>query len=1064
MMRATWPRHLGRAFLALLAFGFTPVLAQSVLDEGLDLILLVDVSGSMYENDDQEPKTGSDWQRLRWDAVKLVLDLLTDEDRIMILPFNHRTPANHIRSFPARLQSPGDPAVRRNLSDNILSLIPGVSYQVRDGGSTGILRAMQVAREEIERVRVDDAAARRPVALLLTDGEETEVAEEERQEKFEAMAAAFQTMKVPVYTFGLGDKVKPARLQLLAGKSGYYQKINDSNQLVEMFRELIWSLKGQWIWDVKPFQLKAGESKESFKTKLHDSILDFGILCYMIDPKPFADQYPKRNTFQPDPSPNITWHPPLGFDPFDRLPPRTGKQIGQYKTGHAYYYCDGRITGGDAMGTLFRRQTGEVHVEFVNVGRLTRAYFVKRTVPLFRVELEDRSFYRHEPIPVTVVMEKSAYFQPADFDVYAELTPGVDSGSAEGNSVVRVALKAKEQPIRDGRWHFVDENKVFSAATLPRSRERFDRCTLRVILQGNESRKHGLSAFRHKRPLQTILIENAIPLTHEPDRIQLEWPNELQCDVTVRTRYPYPDHLILTSQFLMPKLKTPAEDEPATSQGTHLEVSLADPSQNTRMQLDQGRATLRLQLPRSKPVGGVYQPGSMRFISADPLWPIVNAGLPRSAPDRDAYAFSIHARVGTIGLVFEPSEADVVVGPKTSRGTANIRLRTVDEDGKSAGPLTVAIRVANDQTRSFSAQELWMQPAGEPPHEEPDKRLQLLPLDRPDAVFQVFFQPDPEAGVALLGPHDYLLAASGIGYDPATMPFTPIVESPEIELERKATLVYGQPGGSTSTSLKVRLKWLHGAPYSFSLRPVSGMIFRAYPDPERQAAFVATYEGPAQPLLLESAAEGASDDAGWTELPFKLSFPVGAEPGKFGGEIQILDGEQTVANLTFGLWLNQLLIHYPVFTDDVTATFPDVPRTQLHAPDQPMRVVQYFDHPLCRSIRVENALGYKMAASNLKIEFPTGQLISRDQDVLPVPTCPDGAPIENNGLRLELQLPATPHGDPGSSYFTEVVFEYQDPDRGNLRETRQIELILLDPKTMVRRQDAASAVNPETKP
>ena len=35
----------------------------------------------------------SDPERLRWDAVKLVLDLLTKDDRILVLPFNETCPA-----------------------------------------------------------------------------------------------------------------------------------------------------------------------------------------------------------------------------------------------------------------------------------------------------------------------------------------------------------------------------------------------------------------------------------------------------------------------------------------------------------------------------------------------------------------------------------------------------------------------------------------------------------------------------------------------------------------------------------------------------------------------------------------------------------------------------------------------------------------------------------------------------------------------------------------------------------------------------------------------------------
>ena len=70
---------------------------------GLDVAILVDVSRSMRHFAVRPVETrvesrtgnGSDPERIRWDAVKLVLDLLTDEDRLLIQRFNHACPPKY---------------------------------------------------------------------------------------------------------------------------------------------------------------------------------------------------------------------------------------------------------------------------------------------------------------------------------------------------------------------------------------------------------------------------------------------------------------------------------------------------------------------------------------------------------------------------------------------------------------------------------------------------------------------------------------------------------------------------------------------------------------------------------------------------------------------------------------------------------------------------------------------------------------------------------------------------------------------------------------------------------
>ena len=67
---------------------------------GMDILLLVDASGSMSRSDgdldvgylNNNAWNGSDPQRIRWDAVKLLLDLLDVNDRLLVRRFNEHAP------------------------------------------------------------------------------------------------------------------------------------------------------------------------------------------------------------------------------------------------------------------------------------------------------------------------------------------------------------------------------------------------------------------------------------------------------------------------------------------------------------------------------------------------------------------------------------------------------------------------------------------------------------------------------------------------------------------------------------------------------------------------------------------------------------------------------------------------------------------------------------------------------------------------------------------------------------------------------------------------------------
>ena len=78
-------------------------------EHGLDFVLLVDMSASMhrYSNAHDTEHAGSDPHRLRWDTAQLVVDLLTKDDRILILPFNTDCPAQFEKKSKEKIPIPG---------------------------------------------------------------------------------------------------------------------------------------------------------------------------------------------------------------------------------------------------------------------------------------------------------------------------------------------------------------------------------------------------------------------------------------------------------------------------------------------------------------------------------------------------------------------------------------------------------------------------------------------------------------------------------------------------------------------------------------------------------------------------------------------------------------------------------------------------------------------------------------------------------------------------------------------------------------------------------------------
>lgn len=184
---------------------------------GIDIILLIDVSGSMAEKSGNRGAAyetgewdGSDPQRIRWDAVKLLVDMLDANDRILILRFNQTCPANSgqyrsvtgntVGPWPERYLPGRIPLTEERDFRHVLEYCDGrahaaVSQRIAhfnhplmrlqrtnpessahedgwelDGGGTNILEALSVLNAPVTNRAASDRPERPKRIILLTDG------------------------------------------------------------------------------------------------------------------------------------------------------------------------------------------------------------------------------------------------------------------------------------------------------------------------------------------------------------------------------------------------------------------------------------------------------------------------------------------------------------------------------------------------------------------------------------------------------------------------------------------------------------------------------------------------------------------------------------------------------------------------------------------------------------------------------------------------------------------------------------------------------------------------------
>lgn len=217
-------------FLNLWSEGLQAAPEQAGLSqENIAVILLIDTSGSMRTTDPQ---------RLRETAAHIFIDLLSPEDYLGLITFDHE--ANVVLPLQ-KVSSSTD----KELFKKILS------PQLEPRGDTDFTGALEAARDQF---RQTEAGGARPVAVLLTDGEpepdhrrsrDVFFMENYMQTLWETVGA-FALDGCPIYTVGFGEEIDPEVIQRISlDTKGEYYLLNEPAELLVSFFELLGSLKNR---------------------------------------------------------------------------------------------------------------------------------------------------------------------------------------------------------------------------------------------------------------------------------------------------------------------------------------------------------------------------------------------------------------------------------------------------------------------------------------------------------------------------------------------------------------------------------------------------------------------------------------------------------------------------------------------------------------------------------------------------------------------------------------------------------------------------------------------------
>jgi hypothetical protein len=722
--------------------------APSQKREGIDLVLLVDVSGSMFSaTGDPGGPRGNDPERIRWDAVLLAVNLLTSEDRVVIFPFNGLVPAklpeNTNQFIPGKLPegffSPRSPqgdgvCIKvRNFIHEFYGKPTAVDEWNGNRGNTSILLAVDRARG-ILKAQQDPAQQR--FVILLTDGKESLGSMKPRgleslntlkrqplaggpptlgglendqnvRKWVDDVSRDFAQSAAKIYTIGLGGDSDVGLLKLIAQSTGgHYQYVANNGDLIDTFRDLIWQLKGSWTKSLTKLAGNQSRQEDDLMTKIRD----IGVLYYKTVP----EQSPK---------------PPRTY-----LALQAGEDfrfVWNNKSGEPLNGADQAFRAADASYTyLYNNQAdfaggsdapNQLQTSWRPADSNRHIHFSKRTViPLFEVvpfEKGERGLVaRYRPLQVRVDMKTTLGFEPNMIELGAMLK------QSEGPDQTPKDLLANPVPLAfdPTRGRFIGEVALSSLGSAGGG---LDDYTLVVTARGKPlERNFSLRNYVLSLPPIDIRVDNRLTLK---DVGLVKFGNENPKQPPIRIRPDDPAARAAAGSRAM-EFRVEIARPPADSAGRPFQI--AEFSRIVRLlpnPIGELEGDLEVTLPNNV-AKGLYTGGSFRVSAANA--PFEKMVKPLMIP--------FQVSITTLKVQMNRKE---VIRLDYERGNPVVsEVLQLVIPGSARQRLTVVIP-ETPEMGGFGPGELWLEKTKA--SNVPKEHVQRLVLEDPAETFQIFYQP-----------------------------------------------------------------------------------------------------------------------------------------------------------------------------------------------------------------------------------------------------------------------------------------------------------------------------------
>ena len=1076
-------------------------------DVSLDLVMLIDVSRSMFTdsagvydpNMDITKAKGSDPWRIRWDAVRLALDLLAPDDKVFISRFSSESPpplsyealdekenvkldpqGKPIRidfnvfptgdtspksrfnrqehEFPIALLQMHD-ANRRELTrladlhnttkDVIVFPAIGTLHNGLDFGGTNILSALQQARRVLTTSGKGTAVGRRPHILLLTDGLDKRMLNNNQLSKEALDVLKYLSedgrgrTSIPIHTLGLnicGIENKEERLQartllreLSAKTQGQHREIAGTKDLVPFFRSLVRDVKGYWSEQRTYPPALANAADLELPTRASAELQGLAVMVYG---DALNEATNPKDSLRPPEDFQSAWIDPAAWK--DKKP---AEPLSQGKQGFYRMLAFGPTDANPSspFSGLENGKTATLSLSWKSRSFPQTAVVLKRPLiePFtFEEPQTDTPWKRHAADFRIRVRMRHARFRPEDFRVTAEfrtltrvnastIEPQSDVDPLCAGAVNLATTPDKQIPLtqihKEGdSWIFSSGNECLDRL-LPKRTTGADDCELTIVIEVPD-KVHPLGGSQRRMPPRTIRVQ------HEPIRLERPaTPPPLANDtpaVAVKIR-----PIGCLGQPVPMQMKfTPPQAENAKPLDVSLfkiDADFIDPK-TLLVNLNPDGTTVTVSLPpkdQPRPEPGInYLPGLLEF------------ALIEDDKRQASLRVPVELQLDLIRMAFSgrPNELVASDEPQSSN---KLSLTTVkDADKQHVGDVEVVLKPAaslDDEKQmpsQFPEQQLWLQPGDESKAAGDTDRKQRLTV-KPGQPFKVWFRP---VGNANRGRFHYELRIASKGVTGSSVPGIVEVGNFKLRPSDQVPALFAEPGQSARGQFKVRLGGRPGDVNEFEIVSLRG------PDLDRpEICTVTVSNDETKKIPLELQAEPVSlptmstDD---TAIDFQLRLPPAMAVGSYTGKLVVGGDAVTPAVLPFTLLVDRLKLQRPDQSSskpvwiDLNSDWESFTQISTSQGERHLRVVRATGLP----VQKEDIEGKFLEPLKDEVGVVTQKQLP---EVKEIRNDPDG-----NGVILRIEFPRVPNFDSGPHPYHATLWVYPARNStGKLEAFREVQ-------------------------